>query len=155
MIENLLMERLKWGNVELVGVAFSGYIEIFDKVPGPQLSYPWSIGVVRHPYSWLQALQRCLYGRSDQNEHVRQLVDRCPGIVGKLFDDALNGVDTALKCEDFPHNIKEFLSSVGRTPDISTWGRMLPYTVVTTNDHLLYQKVMESEREYCERYQYH
>jgi hypothetical protein len=128
------------------------------------------VSLVRHPYDWLLDYYRMLKGthywtatipaiekfisyRKDSFKiFIDEYVEKSPGVLSNFF--SLYAADTCLRMEDFPWAIYELLESLGK------YGNKSYFPQKIGNSGLLYEadilhKIVESEKEFCEHYDYY
>ena len=129
------------------------------------------VSTVRHPYDWLRSYFHAVKNMqikpiypfenhihaATHNDFVRRVVLNDPGHICKLFD--AYKASTVIRLEDLPWAAVGFFQTLGISRHKSEECRSLPKLNVGRNqiektDKYLRRMLVESEKDFCERYDY-
>lgn len=129
------------------------------------------ISMVRHPVDWLMSYYHEIHPGSiqvdvvdifqgiqanDPCEFMEKVVDQIPGSVGSMF--SAYKADSVLRLEDLPWCALSLFETVGVKQRVAQMCNVLPKQNVSQKHFnipdVLRRRVMESEADFCERYDY-
>lgn len=157
--------------------------QVHQPFPSEDYSIP-RLTCVRHPEAWLTAIynegrglsisgvsgvtELCRLAKSCDSliEFVEDIILKHPGAVGKAF--SIYRATSVIREEDLPWSLVGFLSLAGDLPEgtlhqivslpIAGRGENKMRVIKRQPEELplrLYRRLMDSEEEYCDRYEYH
>jgi len=155
---------------KLTGLGYGTIEEAHELFPSNRNGCSIRVSLVRHPCDWLASCfstisagngkgylaQFYALDRASFDSFVRSYLLTFPGFIGKLF--SMYKSDTCMRLEDMPWAFMEFVETFGVSYNNARLCKNLRKQNVSGSiikwNKLLREKVMNSESDFCDRYEY-